>query len=947
MKVSHPRGTARTSVSGLWICLLLFLVTGVFSFSQSQPGTVTGRIADSGGAVLKGARIVFEPNVGRIVTDGEGLFTVRDVLPGQYTVTVSYVGFKDFVTSITVAASQVVRLDAVMSVATKGEEIMVYAERPHGDAEAINRELTADNILQVLPADVITSLPNANVADALGRMPGVSLERDEGEGKYVQIRGLEPRLTNVTIDGINVPSPEADVRQIKLDAIPSDIVESVEVNKTLQADQDGDGIGGSVNIRTKTAGELPTLTAFGIGGYTPIIGGRTATQFGTTLGDRFGTNKKFGILIGGTYDYNGRGIDDIEPSPDGGYIAPYYDSIDLREYRYNRTRWGLGGSMDYKLNEGSMLFLRYMYSDFKDDGDKWVYTLNDGDVPQFSTSDRVPDFAIANLVLGGHHVFTTSWFSWEASIARSAENGAAGDPGAKFKFNPDAANSGFQCAFDPAATTDIYRPQFDPACTAANSPTFDPSEWKLKSLAFTQGATSQLNLLASADWAKRYKLGNHFAIFQIGAKIRNAHKGQDAYESDYTPNGTLAMTPFVASFHNNDYYNGSYRMGPLTDWSKITTFFSQNPGLFSFDSSDSHLNSDPGNFDLIERISAGYVMNTIDFGCFRFVVGLRMEGTQVSTRGFHVSDDINGNWIATNPVYGEDTYINALPSASLRFHITDNSDIRAVYGRGVARPNPYDLVPYVVVDQSTNPWSVAVGTPGLKAETANNYDLLYEQYLKPLGLIQGGFFYKQLTNPIVQSITQNGGSALYPGPGGQDFSLVQMVNASSGYVGGVELSYQQQLSRLPGYMGGLGISANYIWSFSQASGIPNRSDSPRLQRQAPNNWNISPTYDRGPFSLRVGLTYNGASIYQYQWADGTAYGPTGPAGDIYFYPHYQVDAQGSYRLPRGFEAIVYGLNINNEVFGFYTGSPQYVLQREFYKPTIAAGLRWTYNPEHK
>jgi tetratricopeptide (TPR) repeat protein len=119
----------------------------------------------------------------------------------------------------------------------------VTAERPHGEAEAINRERTAENILQVLPHDVITSLPNANVADAIGRLPNVTLERDEGDGKYVQIHGTEPRFSNVTIDGVNVPAPESGVRQIKLDIIPSDLVESVEINKTLLANMDGDGIG--------------------------------------------------------------------------------------------------------------------------------------------------------------------------------------------------------------------------------------------------------------------------------------------------------------------------------------------------------------------------------------------------------------------------------------------------------------------------------------------------------------------------------------------------------------------------------------------------------------------------------------------------------------------------------------------------------------------------------
>ena len=187
------------------------------------------------------------------------------------------------------------------------------------------------------------SLPNFTVADAVGRLPGVSLERDEGDGKYVEIRGTEPRLTNTTIDGINVPSPEAGVRQVKLDVIPADLVESVEVNKTLSANQDGDAIGGSVNLVIRSAGEKPYVSAFGQLGYTPVLNGRHANQFGITASKRFLASKKLGILGNYTYDYNGRGIYDIEPANDTGTLTPSYDSIDLREYQYYRTRWGATG----------------------------------------------------------------------------------------------------------------------------------------------------------------------------------------------------------------------------------------------------------------------------------------------------------------------------------------------------------------------------------------------------------------------------------------------------------------------------------------------------------------------------------------------------------------------------------------------------------------------------
>jgi hypothetical protein len=177
---------------------------------------------------------------------------------------------------------------------------------------------------------------------------------------------------------------------------------------------------------------------------------------------------------------------------------------------------------------------------------------------------------------------------------------------------------------------------------------------------------------------------------------------------------------------------------------------------------------------------------------------------------------------------------------------------------------------------------------------------------------------------------------------------VQPLNAGSAYVAGFELAYQQHLSFLPGALRGIGISANYGYTASQARGLPGRSDHPALLRQAPNTWNISPTYDRNRLSMRLGLSYNGANIYQYQWSDNAdTTGIRGPSGDNYLYSHLQVDAQGSVRVWRGLSLIAYGLNMNNEVFGFYNGSPQYVVQREFYKPTYAAGFRYSVAGEHK
>src|SRR6266436_994927 len=288
----------------LWVCT---------TAAQERKGSVTGHATDVNHDPLVGARVALQPLGWTVTTDSLGQFTISDLAPGKYALTISYVGFAPFSTDVSLGPGAAANVDAVLQIATVSQEVIVRGERERGEIEALNREETADNIVQVLPADVITSLPNTNIADAVGRLPSVSLERDEGEGKYVQIRGTEPRLSNVTVNGVHLPSPEA-VRNVKLDAIPADLVESIEVSKTLSANQEGDAIGGSVNLVTKSASDQPYFSILAMGGYTPIAGGRSLDQFTATLGQRFGSQKRLGVMFGGSYDWNGRGIDDIEPS---------------------------------------------------------------------------------------------------------------------------------------------------------------------------------------------------------------------------------------------------------------------------------------------------------------------------------------------------------------------------------------------------------------------------------------------------------------------------------------------------------------------------------------------------------------------------------------------------------------------------------------------------------
>src|SRR5262249_11037676 len=206
---------------------------------------------------------------------------------------------------------------------------------------------------------------------------------------------------------------------------------------------------------------------------------------------------------------------------------------------------------------------------------------------------------------------------------------------------------------------------------------------------------------------------------------------------------------------------------------------------------------------------AGYVMNTMDIGRGQLQAGLRVEGTSASYTGYHVTLDSKGHYVSTAPVTGDSNYTNAFPSVQYRFNFDPNTDIRLSYGMGIARPAFGDLPPFITENDKKK--SVSVGNPDLQPTHANNYDVLVERFLEPLGVVQAGAFYKMLHDPIysVDSVVTGG---IYDG-----FTQTQPVNGPSAHVGGIELAWQQHLTMLPGLAAGLGVLANYSWTTSQAT----------------------------------------------------------------------------------------------------------------------------------
>jgi TonB-dependent receptor len=918
--------------------------------ASAQPGgigTLRGTVTDSLRQPLAGARVQVPERSLLSATDREGRFQFA-VPAGSYRLIVAYIGFAPDTERVDVHQGQVTVVAPMMHpLTTVLPSITVSEARPRGDAMALNQQRTSDQIVNVVPAEIITSLPNTNVADATGRLPGVTLERDEGEGKYIQIRGTEPRLSNVTINGVHVPSPEGGVRNVKLDVIPAEILAQIELNKTLTPDQDGDAIGGSVNLATRTPGERPFLSLSGLGGYSDLQHGRALTQFTGAGGTRIGPDHALGVIAGATYDWNGRGIDDIEPSATdlgscgGSGSATVFCRADYRRYQYQRSRVGAAIGLDYRLPHGGTMYFRSLYSDFSNYGYRWFTSASPGSFINATTTNpdgtssaqvqnRRPHERIYSLVGGGEHRVGGVRLDYDLSASRAWQT----------RYNE--RTTGFVNTFTDIAYSVSYPDRFSPRFDVANGrPINDPTTYVLDNSELVNSHTAERDLAAALNITVPVTNGQHPFALKFGGKLRDARKDQEVVDQFFFGQDTYTMDHVLASFNPTGFYKGLYSLGPVPDETAVNAYLAANPSELTLNVNRTHSRSDPNNYLAKERVYAGYAMSSLEIGGVHLVGGLRIESTRSKYNGNVVTFDTSGAYQSTLPVAGAANYTDLLPSISARIQMESNTNLRLAYGQGIARPVISSLVPFRTQNDKNR--QIVVGNPLLKPTRANNFDVLAEHYFSSVGVASAGFFYKDLRDPIFPGAA----SLITSGPDA-GFVQIQTINGPKAHVLGVELAWQEQLTFLPGALAGLGVLANYTHTESKAT-VPGRTDQPGLPRQAPNLWNLGLTYDRSRFSARLGVTHNGASIYQYNYhnvaADGTVDptispgGPTGPNGDVFLYSRTQVDAQVSFRFAGGAEVYANGLNLNNAVFGFYNGSPRNTIQREYYGMSTSFGVR--------
>jgi TonB-dependent receptor len=920
-------------------CLLALapLVAPRLAAQQDDPsqGDLAGRITDSAGTPVPGAVIhIAGTSYGQAV-GADGLYRLFRIPAGTQTVVVRCIGFArdSFVVTI-VADSVTTALVRLRPVAVALGAVTVQAHRPQTSAAAATVEQQdAPNLVNVAAGDVIRSLPNANAADAAGRVTGVTTERVEGEGEFVEIRGTEPGLSNVTIDGMPVPGTEHGARTVKLDDVPEDLLADVAVTKTLTPDMSADAIGGSVDLVTKTPEGPPHGYLSGQFGHMSLLN-RVQGEGGFTYGGRVGPKEQFGFLIGASVDQNDRVINDMEPTwaPGVGTVAAVPNEFSLQDSPMTRTRWGVGGDIDYRFSDQSFMYVRGLYSHFDDHGVSYQYDVGYG-----TGADS------ASAGTGGYETNATlnrvsqTLTPTEHLYGVTAGGDQALGPGA-LRYAVSASGtqqviSHFRTSIFAFNRPVTYRFTF----ANPNSPTFgivpsataqlanDASQYNLAGYDDDDEKSVNRDLAAHLD----YRLGG----WQMGASDRQEVRTytNTSYSATYA-GAPLSLSHFVSDFSDPGFYSAirPFALGPVPNDAAVRAYESANSSQFQIQGDP--VGNATGSFSGTENVSAAYLMRTWRVDRLAVLAGVRVEHTEGTYTG-HVQ--VTDSTVA--PQTGTQSYTDVFPNAQLRYAVDAATNLRLAVTRAIGRPSFADLAPSVnglVGDPAT---IVMIGNPGLKPERAWNVDLEAEHFLPRAGVISAGVFYKRISDFIYTHAIP--GYDTPPYNDGETYRAGQPQNGSDAWLVGLETEWTQHLTFLPGALAGLGFSANYTRLHSVAL-VPGDSAGQwrktSLPRQSPDLAELAVLYDYGPFSARVEWSYQGASITTY--GDGTSNAAT---GDQYFYAHSQTDAALQVMLRRGLQLSLEGENLNNAVFGFFVGTPQmhYSFQREYYGPAFLIGLK--------
>jgi TonB-dependent receptor len=912
-------------VAGFLLSSLAFAPAAV----AQATGGIAGTVTDETGRPLTGLSVSIAERAGEFATGRTGGYRVPRLPAGRYTLQIRGLGYATEERLVTVLAGEVAREDVVMSVeAVELQSLLVEGQR-FGQARALNQQKTASNVKEVVAAENIGRFPDPNTAEAIQRMTSVIVQRDQGEGRFVQVRGTEPRLSAVKINGVEVPAPEGDTRVVALDVIPSDMLASVELSRTLTPDMDADAIGGSVNLVTRAPEDRTVFNVTAAGGYNDLTS-NPITQLAGTFGSRFGAAGQFGLVVGGSWYRTERGSDNIEQEfgdvEIDGTDVDVLEEFQMRLYDVTRERIGVNGTFDWLAGDRSRLYLSGIFNDYSDQEFRYrqIIGLGEGDYLNANTvegaeverelKDRLETQQIWNLTLGGNHDFGVARFDWLGAYSFAEES----EPRAYYSnFKLEGVNYAVSRA-DPG------NPLIDPTNTAEANP-YDASQFEFDEYVDEDNLTEDENWIGAANLLVPYRLGASFGELKAGGKVRFKTKSRnniidifDGFDGDYF------LSEVATSPVRDPFYFGRYDLGPSPASGSTRSFTSEFADLFEQDDEASLEDSAGEDYEADENVFAGYVMTTHDVGRLRIIPGLRVEYTDLAYRGTVLDFNTDGDLDRVTEVSASDDYTDFLPGLNLRYELTDRTNLRAAATRTLARPDHFDLVPYAIVNREDD--ELELGNPELLPTRSWNFDLLADHYFSSVGVVTAGIFYKDLTDYIfVNRFEQESGP--YEG-----FDVTQPQNAGSGSVFGLEFGLQQQLNMLPGFFGGFGLGGNLVWTSSDAT-IPGREEEDlELPGQAELAGNAYLSYEKYGFQGRLVLNFHDDFLFEVG---------EDAAEDTFYRQHIQLDLSAAQRIAGRWQIFLEMVNLTDEPYIVYQGDRSQPIQQEYYSWWGHLGIKYS------
>ena len=834
-------------------------------------------------------------------------------------------GYASETRNVTVHAGEKTQLDLEMGEKVIELEAFTVTGRLVGTAKALNQQKTSDSFSSIVASDAIGALPDENVAEALSRVPGISVERDQGEGRFVVIRGMDPELNNIEVNGVSLSAPENETRAIALDVIPSELIDSLEVTKVNTPDMDADAIGGTVDIKTRSpfdeAGQfLRVKSSLVHSDLRGELGGKAAVVWGDLFND-----DTVGLTIAASYGEKKFASDNNEVDgpwvdEDGLWIP---EEIEYREYNVTRERRGIDMALEFKPDADRYFYIKGLFSYFSDLEARYRVELKAEKADDFEDltstgvhligvektdrdlKDRFEEQNIMSLIAGGEQYFTNMKIDYSVAYSYANEN------------EPDRYDTAFRNSDAPFDAVLDWSGDTIKLVSVGDG-FADAAQYEFDELVQEDNTTDEAEISAQFNLRKDFTWGDHFGFTKFGVKYASKEKTTDleAFANDDNPDSIANLALVMDSTLGRNTFN----QGPRADQALIRNLYLSNKEAFAMERNDE--DSIAGDYESTEDILAAYGMAAISWGNATLTAGLRVEKTDFETQGYDFIIDEEGDFVSADPITQDKSYTDFFPHLSLQYNFNEDTIGRVAITKTIARPRFKQTALRRLVNREDE--EIETGNPDLDPFESWNFDASIEFYTQNLGVFSAAVFYKSIDNYVFDLASE----LEDPETG---FDLITYLNGESAEIYGLEFEFRRELTFLPEPFDGLGFSANLTISDSSAKTDIRPSDNLQFIKHSDTVANIALYYEKGGFNFRVAGSYRSDYIDEYG---------EDASEDLYLKDHFQFDVTSSYQINDQWTVFAEMINMNNEPRQAYYGESYRLSQFEEYSWTATLGFKF-------